>query len=139
MNDTLFISVNYNDLILSRRIVTKSIKRHFTLWKNRYFFLDFDNTNLCLHSIHRNNSNYNTNSTINNSIVNISLANPSIQIIYHSYEAKDCNMLSIQYVDLQYFYEHAIIMKFESFEQLTKWKSVFTNSYHIITLLLYYQ
>lgn len=102
---------NDSEWIVSRKIVIKSLSRHFAPWKSRQFFLDRSNALLGVRST-------------NNTISTIPLYSPTLVIQCFDYNTDDKFWLTIRYRDVGATTSKEIIMKFDYLAHLIKWKKV---------------
>lgn len=107
--------------IISRKIVIKSLTRHFAPWKSRFFVLDRSNGLLGVRSS-------------NDTMVAINLYSPSFMILKHEYSVDDKNSITIKYREEDSSTSKEIVMKFETPEHLAYWEEVQLILYSIINL-----
>lgn len=123
--------------IISRKIATRSLARHFAPWKSRYFVLDATNALLGIRTPLASANNNNTNAAAaafagvggggagaTSSTLLIPLSTPSLRITRHNYCIDDMFWLSIKYWDRSTDYEREVVMKFETLQHLLRWKEV---------------
>jgi hypothetical protein len=106
-----------SEIILSRKISTKSVSRHFAGWKEREFVLDRINRLLIIQSLDK------PQTTI------ISLVSPEVTLGTHYYSKDQYYWLWLRYFDKEEKSTKEVIMKFEFYERMEMWEKVTdTNS-----------
>jgi hypothetical protein len=106
-----------SEIILSRKISTKSVSRHFAKWKEREFVLDRINRLLIIQSLDK------PQTTI------ISLISPEVTLGTHYYTTDQYYWLWLRYFDKEEKSMKEVILKFEFYERMEMWEKVTdTNS-----------
>lgn len=113
---------NDAEWIVSRKIVVKSLTRHFAPWKSRFFVLDRAQALLGVRS------------SSNDALLVISLSSQSLSVQRHEYSVDDQYLLTVKYRDEESPTSKEIVMKFESIGHLTYWEKVFylSTSIHML-------
>jgi hypothetical protein len=104
------------DWIVSRKIVVKSLTRHFAPWKSRFFLLDRANAVLGVRS------------SATSGMILIPLSAPSLCIQRHEYGGEDKYLLTLKFADADNSTTKEIVMKFTSQEDLMHWETVQATS-----------
>jgi hypothetical protein len=102
----------YAEWIVSRKIVVKSLARHFAPWKSRYFVLDRAGAVLGIQS------------SSESTMVLIPLSTSTISLQRHEYGGDDKYLLTLKYTEEQQTTLKEIVMKFDSLEHLEHWEKV---------------
>lgn len=98
--------------ILSRKIVVKSVTRHFAPWKSRFFLLDRVNAMLEIRT------------SATSGATRVPLTSSNLVIQRHEYSADNGYLLTVRYNDEDTTTIREIVMKFDSLEHLTYWEKV---------------
>jgi hypothetical protein len=107
--------------IISRKLSTKSVSRHFVKWKLRYFELNRTNRVLTVVSPDKPNS-----PTI------ISLISPTVSIGRHYYSTDEYKWLWLKYFDKEESAFKEIVMKFKEPIDMGFWEKVITMYYLLL-------
>jgi hypothetical protein len=116
-----------SEWITSRKIVVKSLTRHFAPWKSRLFVLDRKNALLGIRSS-------------SDAISIVSLSSPSFVVQRHEYSVDSKYLLTIKYVEMDSAFNKEVVMKFDNEVQLQYWEQVYNyvDEYFVLISSAYF-